>query len=210
VEFLPVERKIKYIPPLEHIEKVLSAADDETRQYLITISDTMGRISEINRLTWDDVDLENGYLVLYTRKKKGGHLPPRKVPLTERLAVNLEERFQKKMSDCPWVFYTSYVDSRTKRKVVTPFRRYRRTILKTLCRKVGVKPFTFHTLRHAGASIMDNNNAPIAAIQRILGHENRTTTEIYLHTMRDAERLAISVYEDALKKSHTDSHMAGR
>jgi integrase len=54
-----------------------------------------------------------------------------------------------------------------------------------------------------GASIMDMNNVPIGAIQRLLGHENRTTTEIYLHTIGNAERLAIDVYERAREKSYT-------
>jgi hypothetical protein len=31
-------------------------------------------MGEINRLTWTDVNLEKRYVVLYTRKKKGGHL----------------------------------------------------------------------------------------------------------------------------------------
>ena len=53
---------------------------------------------------------------------------------------------------------------------------------------------------------MDNNNVPIGTIQRILGHENRSTTEIYLHSIGQAEREAMSVYERARKKSHTDSH----
>ncbi len=53
---------------------------------------------------------------------------------------------------------------------------------------------------------MDCNNVPIAAIQRILGHENRTTTEIYLHGIGDMERAAIAVYEHARQNSHTDSH----
>jgi integrase len=51
-------------------------------------------------------------------------------------------------------------------------------IIKITCKKAGVKYFRFHALRHSGASIMDNSNVPIGAIQRILGHENRTTTEI--------------------------------
>jgi integrase len=210
IEFMPVERRIRYIPPLDDIAKVFSVADDETRNYLIAISDTMGRVSEINRLKWEDVDLENGYLVLYTRKKRGGHLTPRKVPLTERLGEILKVRLESRKKSYPWVFYASYQDWKTKKKVVAPFRKYRRTILKTLCKKAGVRPFTFHALRHAGASIMDHNNVPLAAIQRILGHENRTTTEIYLHTMRDAERNAIEVYERALKKSHTESHTEGK
>ena len=53
---------------------------------------------------------------------------------------------------------------------------------------------------------MDNNNVPIGSIQKLLGHENRSTTEIYLHSIGHAERDAISVFENAVKKSHTDSH----
>ena len=55
---------------------------------------------------------------------------------------------------------------------------------------------------------MDGNNVPIGAIQRILGHENRKTTEIYLHSMGDMERDAIDIFERAREKSHTNSHTA--
>ncbi len=67
----------------------------------------------------------------------------------------------------------------------------------TLCRKVGVRYFRFHYLRHFGASVLDRANVPIGSIQRILGHENRTTTEIYLHSIGEAEREAMAVYERA-------------
>jgi integrase len=52
---------------------------------------------------------------------------------------------------------------------------------------------------------MDDNNVPIGAIQRILGHENRKMTEIYLHSIGRAERDAIAVLERASGKSHTES-----
>ena len=51
------------------------------------------------------------------------------------------------------------------------------------------------------AYIMDVSNVPIGAIQRILGHEHRTTTEIYLHSIGSTERDAISVFEAATEKS---------
>ena len=51
---------------------------------------------------------------------------------------------------------------------------------------------------------MDHPNVPVGAIQRILGHENRRTTEIYLHSVGDMERHAMDVYERARKKSHTE------
>ncbi len=41
------------------------------------------------------------------------------------------------------------------------------------------------------------------AIQKVLGHENRTTTEIYLHNIGNAERQAIEAYEQARTKSLT-------
>jgi len=43
-------------------------------------------------------------------------------------------------------------------------------------------------------------------IQKILGHENRATTEIYLQGIGEFERQAMAVYEKARQKSHTDSH----
>ncbi|MGB6012239.1 MAG: tyrosine-type recombinase/integrase [Desulfobacterales bacterium] len=82
----------------------------------------------------------------------------------------------------------------------------RKKIMRTLCKKAFVKYFRFHALRHSGASIMDSHNVPIGSIQKILGHENRSTTEIYLHSIELTERNAIAVFEKALKKSHTDSH----
>ena len=71
-----------------------------------------------------------------------------------------------------------------------------------------MKYFRFHALRHSGASIMENNNVPIVAIQEILGHENRATTEIYLHSVTGAARSAMTTYELARRNSHTDSHTA--
>ena len=52
---------------------------------------------------------------------------------------------------------------------------------------------------------MDSQNVSIGAIQRILGHENRTTTEIYLHSISGSEREAISVFEQASEKSLSKS-----
>ncbi len=85
----------------------------------------------------------------------------------------------------------------------------RNKLMKRLCKKAGVRHFGFHAIRHSGASVMDNNNVPIGSIQRILGHENRRTTEIYLHSIGEAEREAMAVFERASQtKSHTESHTA--
>ena len=96
--------------------------------------------------------------------------------------------------------------SRNEKKWVEGPYKDRKRIMKSLCSKVGVRYFRYHALRHLGASILDNANVNIGSIQRILGHENRTTTEIYLHSIGESEREAMRVYEQISEKSHTDSH----
>ena len=79
--------------------------------------------------------------------------------------------------------------------------------MRSLCKKAGVKYFRFHALRHFGASLLEQSNIPIGSIQRILGHENRTTTELYLHSIGDGERRAMDVLDIRYAEfSHTDSH----
>jgi len=83
ISFLPEEKRIKYIPSTQDVFKVIMAADPDTQDYLWTLKETMGRISEINRLEWKDVNFDDRFVILYTRKKLGGHLTPRKVPMTQ-------------------------------------------------------------------------------------------------------------------------------
>ena len=79
--------------------------------------------------------------------------------------------------------------------------------MKTLCKKAGVRYFRFHALRHFGASMLDHARVPISSIQRILGHENRSTTEIYLHSIGESEREAMRVFDREIDgNSHTESH----
>ena len=83
----------------------------------------------------------------------------------------------------------------------------RKRLMRSLCKKAGVKYFRFHALRHFGASLLEQSNIPIGSIQRILGHENRTTTELYLHSIGDGERRAMDVLDNRYAEfSHTDSH----
>ena len=78
--------------------------------------------------------------------------------------------------------------------------------MKRLCANAGIPYFRFHALRHSGASLMDDQNVPIGSIQRILGHENRKTTEIYLHGVGESDRRAMEIYEKARTFSHTNPH----
>lgn len=199
IEFLPEERRVKQLPTLEEIEAVLEVADEDTRDYLLTIRETLARVGEVNQLTWEDVSLEGRYLYLFTRKKKGGHRTPRKIPMTKLLHEILTRRHAERVKEIPWVFWHLYWSRKEGEWMCGPFTR-RKRLMEGLCKEAGVKTFQFHALRHFGASVMDTNAAPLGSIQRILGHESRTTTEIYLHSLGDSEREAMEIFERAMKE----------
>jgi integrase len=194
IEFLPVEINRKYVPPKDDVLKVISIADPDTQQYLWTILLTAGRVGEINKLSWEDVNFIERYVTLWTRKRKGGNREPRDVPMVQKLYDILWNRFERRESDMPWVFWHTYWSRKLKQNVRG---RYgdRKKIMKSLCTEAKVKYFRFHALRHLTASILDDIGIPIGVIQRILGHQNRRTTEIYLHSIGEAERDAMSKLE---------------
>ena len=111
----------------------------------------------------------------------------------------------------PWVFWRRHWSRKAGKFVEGPYQQ-RKQLMATLCQQAGVKHFGFQALRRFGASVLEQANVPIGSIQRILGHENRLTTEIYLHSIGEAEREAMEVFERVCQdappggKSHTKSH----
>ena len=204
VDFFPVNKRLKYIPDIEAMNKViayarsdkwLAARYPDAPDYIEALRDTAGRMSEINRLEWRDVDFSKRSLVLYTRKIDGG-LTPREVFMTDRLFCILSRRYAEREKSKPWVFW----NPRTGEPYVD-----RKRVMKRLCEKAGVAYFRFHPIRHSTASTMDSQNISRTVIQNILGHRNGSTTEIYLHSSKEAERRAVQTLEKATN-SHTDSH----
>jgi hypothetical protein len=104
-------------------------------------------------------------------------------------------RFQNRNPDKPWVFWHTYWSRKTNQMLSGPYAD-RKKIMNTLCKKAKVKYFRFHPFRHLTASILDDIGVPIGVIQRILGHENRKTTEGYLHSVGEAERKAMEKLEN--------------
>ena len=204
IDFLPVEKRKKYIPPKDDVTKVISVADPDTQHYLWTMVLTAGRINEINNLTWDDVSFPDRFVTLWTRKRKNGNREPRDISMVPKLYDILYHRFQQRDDSLPWVFWHEYWCRKSLKWIKGPFKD-RKKIMGTLCRQAKVKYFRYHAMRHLTASILDEMGIPIGIIQRILGHQNRKTTEIYLHSIGEAERKAMNKLQEVDGFSQADT-----
>ncbi len=129
------------------------------------------------------------------------------IPYARSYPLQLElmaRRYKEWDKNKPWVFWHRYWSRKQKQWVEGPYAE-RKKFMKTLCKKAGVRYFRFYPLRHFGASLLDNAKVPSGSIQRILGHEHRTTTEIYLHSVGEGERHAMDILNEGLsEKSHTE------
>ena len=183
IERFPHSKKKRYIPLQKDIKKVLTIATPEDRLYLLVIAHTLGRITSVNQLKWTDINFADRYVSLYTRKAKNSDLKEIRVPMNKVLI----RTFKKIKRAGEFVFINPYTEK--------PYG-YRSKFLKTLCKKAEVKTFTYHALRHFGASKLDNLGAALTDIQNILGHERATTTDEYLQSLRGSTREAVKKLED--------------
>jgi len=174
IKFYGVNKNLKYIPAQKDVEKVLSIVNDEQRKYLLTIINTLARINEINNLDWKDVF--DDYLILRTRKSKNSNEVSRKIPFNKTLKEIVKDRKEGRV----FTYRGEPIG-------------YRSKFLKNACRKAKVKVFTYHCLRHYGASTLANAGIALTDIQIILGHQRTTTTDIYLQSIRNGVKKALDI-----------------
>lgn len=174
IQPFPYQKKKKYVPPLKDVVAVLKLAKPLDRLYLMMVIHTLARIREINNLKWEEV--KEDHLTLWTRKAKNSVLTPRDIPLNEVI--------KEVINDLPregeYVFINPRVNKRTNTKTKYD---YRDKFLTTLCMKAKVKVFSYHNLRHFGASLLANKGHGLKEIQELLGHQRATTTDDYLHSL---------------------------
>lgn len=192
--------KEPYVPTPEEIDKVLDKANEEQRDYLTALRHTLARQVEVHRLTWADVHFDENRIVLHTRKKRSRSMTPRSINMTATLRAMLEKRFAARDPEVPFVFWHSCWGKTLERTVKRPYSR-RGKLLKYLCREAGVPYFAYHSLRRSGATVMDEHGVPLAAIQRVLGHGERKSTERYIKKLSAIEVQAMDVFETASRSS---------
>ena len=191
-----IRKKLPEVLSPDEVDKMLEVTDKSTYEgkrnfALLEIMYAAGlRVSEAVGLKKSDIFFEEGFLRI--RGKGGKH---RFVPLEEYSAAVLRDFILNDLKNIePKRGYEDYVFLSRRGKPLT--RQMAFLILKKVARKAGIrKIISPHTLRHSFATHLLNNGADLHSIQLLLGHENITTTEIYLHMSKKQ-------IEDALFKYH--------
>jgi integrase/recombinase XerD len=147
------------------------------------------RVSELTRLTFDQLDLSVGYVRVFG---KGGK--ERIVPVGERARIAIQSYLSAR-PETPASIKTIFISNRKTPMSSVQFWR----LIRSSARNAGIlKPVTPHTLRHSFASHLVQNGADLRAVQEMLGHASIATTQIYTHLSR-------SHLQDAHKKFHPRS-----
>lgn len=191
IEPYPEEQYVRYVPPKEDVAAVRLAAKGKARAIVDMLYFTGARLSEVLSLKWEDVDLKQGTVRLWTRKRRGGSRGSRvlALPNSGKMLLNLYQNHPAQQS-------TTYIF--TNPLTGAPYSRnsgFIKALIPSLCKRAGVKPFTAHCLRHHHATLLMDAGIDRRVIQGRLGHQRFSTTETYLHEM-EVDRTVSNLFEE--------------
>ena len=72
--------------------------------------------------------------------------------------------------------------------------------IKNFARKAGFEDFHAHSIRHKFAIDLLERGADLKVVQELLGHENLSTTQVYLAVTSERMREAVNLLEGSKKK----------
>jgi integrase len=169
----PVDEKVRYVPPVEDMERILATETGAVRLWLLAMLHTAGRRGELFRMKWSDVDFDAGMIRLWTRKRKTGVLVGKWIRMTRALAAELKPYEARARSE----FVFCQEDGQ-------PFTS-RQALMRRVCKRAKVRYFSFHAIRHLSACMLDKAMLPLTDIQKVLRHTRATTTDHYLRSLMD-------------------------
>ncbi|GAB4262900.1 MAG: site-specific integrase [Methylomicrobium sp.] len=153
-------------------ERLLKACRESDNDYhylavILAISTGMRR-GELFGLTWRDVDLKAGAIIL--QETKNGER--RRVPITGLALGLLREHAKVRRLDTPLLFPgKTHPDKPISLK--TPWT--------TALKRAEITDFRWHDLRHCTASYLAMNGASLAEIAEVLGHKTLQMVKRYAH-----------------------------
>ncbi len=159
------EKKLPKVVDNEYIKEKLNKIDNLKHKTILTLTYSVGlRVSEIVNLKIEDIDSKR--MLIHIKNAKGRK--DRLVPLSSNV-LNFLRDYYKKYRPKEYLFNGQ---SSLKYSVGSCQQIYKKYI---------EPDGHIHTLRHSFATSLLENGTDLRIIQKILGHSNAKTTEIYTH-----------------------------
>tara|TARA_R110000782_G_scaffold23881_9_gene62056 strand:- start:19380 stop:20549 length:1170 start_codon:yes stop_codon:yes gene_type:complete len=136
---------------------------------------TGARLSEIQKLKWDEVDLANGLILL--KEHKSDRHGAKAIPLSHAASRILESI--ERIDENPYVF----VGKKEKQHITDLQRPWRR-----IRARAGLSDVRIHDLRHTFASMGISVGGSLPIIGGLLGHRTPQATAVYAHLAADPLR----------------------
>lgn len=173
-------RRLRYLST-EECQALINACDNHLRPIVVTALNTGMRKSEILNLTWDNLDLRHGFILL-DRTKNGDR---REVPINKTLRTTLQGIARR--LDVPYVFYNPITGK--------PYTKNLKRSFQTALKKAGIRDFKFHDLRHTFASQLIMANIDLTTVKELLGHRDIKMTLRYSHLAPSHKVKAVEIYD---------------
>ncbi|MFH1326709.1 MAG: site-specific tyrosine recombinase/integron integrase [archaeon] len=168
-EDIPIKKKEKSLPKVierNMIKKMIEQTNNLKHKLIIELLYSSGiRLQELINLKRKDIDPERN--IIYVRKGKGKK--DRITLLSDSLKLDLLKYYGNNQ------FKTEYVFEGRKGKYT---KKSVQKVLDSLGKKIGIK-VSPHMLRHSFATHLLDDGVDIRHIQKLLGHSDLSTTEIY-------------------------------
>lgn len=178
-------KKSRYLPQFvreDDMDRLLDSAEwgsdyisTRARTVLILLYETGMRASELTSLDDSSVDFAQGEIRVTGKGNK-----QRAIPFGDELRTQLHEYIRQR--DAMWqqrIDTALILNDRGSRMTYVQLRKEVMTRLSAIGNLAKRSP---HVLRHSFATAMLNNGADLESVQKLLGHSELSTTEIYTHT----------------------------
>lgn len=195
LRFLKVTKFQPRVLKDSEFEKLFAAASTHFKPILLCAYMTGMRRSEIARLKWEHVDLEDRYLYVTETKNNES----RTIPIQDDLFKLLAEL--KETSKCEYVFTTH------EGKPYTHISVWKRA-WNTAIRKSKIDRCRFHDLRHTFVSnLIVREKEDVATVMELSGHRDISMLKRYSHTREEAKKSAISKLGNHLDSATMDTYL---
>lgn len=195
-------RRLRFLS-VEECRELVAACGHQVRvkhlqPMVIMALNTGMRRGEILKLTWDQVDMKHGFILLEDTNTKNGSR--REIPINSDLREAL--RSLTRRLDTPLIFF----DPNSEAGKAKPYQDIRTSFYRA-CKRAGILDFHFHDLRHTFASQLVMGGVDLTTVKELLGHKDIKMTLRYAHLAPAHKARAVEILQEKIGSGVHDKHM---